>query len=63
MKTTLILKDDLIKEAQRLTNIKKKTALVHLGLKLLIEQYARRRLAVLGGTEKALKVVRRRRSF
>jgi len=51
MKTTLILKDEIIKEAQRLTQVKEKTALVHMGLKLLIEKQARLRLAALGGTQ------------
>ena len=63
MKTTLILKDDMIKEAQRLTQIKEKTALVHMGLKLLIEKQARLRLAALGGTQKKIKNTPRRRKI
>ena len=62
MKTTVILKEDLLNEASRLTDIKGKTALIHAGLKALIAQASRRRLVSLGGTEKKLKVVSRRRS-
>ncbi len=54
MRTTLILKDDLIKRAAELTQIKEKTALIHAGLEALIAKSARERLAALGGSEKAL---------
>ena len=62
MRTNLILKDDLVKKASELTRITEKTALVHEGLRALIEKQSRLRLAALGGTEKALKLPHRRRS-
>ncbi|MBN1191499.1 MAG: type II toxin-antitoxin system VapB family antitoxin [Dehalococcoidales bacterium] len=62
MRTTLNIEDDLMKSAAELTGIKEKTALVRLGLEALIARESSRRLANLGGTEKALKAVPRRRS-
>jgi len=44
-----------------LTGVKEKTSLIHLGLEALIARETARRLAALGGTEKSLKSVRRRR--
>ena len=62
MKTTLNIDDQIMAEAARLTGIKEKTALVRRGLEALIAQESSRRLAALGGTEKGLKPVPRRRS-
>jgi hypothetical protein len=62
MRTTLILKDALIDRAAELTGIREKTALVHLGLESLIAQESRRRLIALGGSQKRLKSIPRRRS-
>jgi len=50
MRTTLILDDDLIAKAGRLTGITEKTKLVHLGLEALIARESSRRLAALGGS-------------
>ena len=61
MRTTLIIEDQLIEKASRLTGIKQKTALVKLGLEALIAGESRKRLAALGGTEKRLKTIPRRR--
>ena len=61
MRTTLNLKDDLLAEAQRLTGVREKTALLHAGLEALIARESARRLAALGGTARRLKVPRRRR--
>jgi Arc/MetJ family transcription regulator len=61
MRTTLIIDDDLLREAQRLSGLSEKTAVVHAGLEALIARESARRLAALGGTEKALRRVRRRR--
>jgi len=61
MRTTLNINDDLIKEAQRITGIKERTALLHEGLKALIEQESARRLARLAGSERALENIPRRR--
>ncbi len=62
MKTTLNIDDEIMAEAARLTGIKEKTTLVRKGLEALIAQESARRLAALGGTEKDLKPVPRRRS-
>ncbi|AOY60070.1 MULTISPECIES: type II toxin-antitoxin system VapB family antitoxin [Desulfococcus] len=61
MRTTLNIEDDLIERASDLTGIKEKTALVRKGLEALISLESSRRLAALGGTEKDLRMPRRRR--
>jgi len=61
MRTTLNIEDNLITSASRLTGIKEKTALVKLGLEALIAKESSKRLAKLGGTEKRLKTIPRRR--
>jgi Arc/MetJ family transcription regulator len=62
MKTTLNIDDALLAEAGRLTRITEKTALVRAGLKALIAIESGRRLAQLGGTERDLRAIPRRRS-
>jgi Arc/MetJ family transcription regulator len=62
MRTTLIIEDDLIEKASRLTGVKEKTSLVRLGLEALIARESGRRLAKLAGTEKKLEYPRRRRT-
>ncbi|OGW34231.1 MAG: antitoxin [Nitrospirae bacterium GWC2_56_14] len=62
MRTTLNIEDDLIAKASKLTGIKEKTSLVRRGLESLIAIESGKRLARLGGSEKALKQVPRRRS-
>ena len=61
MRTTLNIDDELIEQAVRLTGIQEKTTLVKLGLESLIARESAKRLAKLGGTEKALKTIPRRR--
>jgi len=61
MRTTLNIDDKILKKASRLTGVKEKTALVRLGLETLIATESSRRLARLGGTEKELKPIPRRR--
>ena len=61
MRTRLNIKDDLIQRASQLTGIEEKTILVRLGLEALIGQESARRLAKLGGTEKNLAGIPRRR--
>jgi Arc/MetJ family transcription regulator len=61
MRTTLNIEDALLERASELTGIKEKTRLVKLGLEALIAKESARRLAKLGGTEKQLKAVPRRR--
>ena len=62
MRTTLNIDDELLEKASRLTGLKEKTALVRLGLEALIARESSKRLARLGGTEKDLRPIRRRRS-
>lgn len=61
MRTTLNIEDKLIKSAAELTGIKEKTTLVKLGLEALIARESSKRLAKLGGTEKDLEMIPRRR--
>ncbi len=61
MRTTLVLDDDLLAEAQRLTGVMEKTALVRAGLTALIERESARRLARLGGSEPNASPIARRR--
>ena len=61
MRTTLNIEDRLIASASELTGIKEKTMLVRLGLEALIARESSKRLAKLGGTEKDLKMIPRRR--
>jgi Arc/MetJ family transcription regulator len=62
VRTTIVLDDELVAEAQNLTGIKEKSALVRAALTAMIEREAARRLARLGGSEPALRKVPRRRS-
>lgn len=61
MRTTINLNKDLVSEAQRMTGIEERTALIHAGLRALIERESARRLARLGGSEPQLNEVPRRR--
>jgi Arc/MetJ family transcription regulator len=63
MRTTLNIEDNLIDQASKMTGIKEKTTLVKLGLEALIARESAKRLAKLGGTEKQLKQVPRRRNI
>ncbi len=62
MRTTLNIEDALVERASKLTGIKEKTALVRKGLETLISLESSRRLAQLGGSEKKIKMPRRRRT-
>jgi len=61
MRTTINIEDELIDKASKLTGIHEKTSLVRLGLKALIAKESSMRLAKLGGTEKQLMGIPRRR--
>jgi Arc/MetJ family transcription regulator len=61
MRTTLNIDDDLLAEARRLSGIDEKTAVVRAGLEALISRESARRLAALGGTQKSLTSIPRRR--
>ena len=62
MRTTINLDDELLIEAQRITGMKERTALIHEGLRALIERESARRLARLGGSEPRLQPIPRRRA-
>ena len=61
MRTTLNIRDDVLRRAAELTGTHEKTALVHAGLEALIAQKARERLAALGGSAPYFRAGRRRR--
>jgi len=61
MRTTLNIEDNLIDKASKITGIKEKTALVKLGLEALIARESARRLAKLGGSQKQLQAIPRRK--
>ncbi|MFZ0389944.1 MAG: type II toxin-antitoxin system VapB family antitoxin [Calditrichia bacterium] len=61
MKTTLNIDEKIFDKARSLTGVKEKTALVRMGLEALIARESAKRLAKLGGSEKNLKPIQRRR--
>lgn len=63
MRTTVNLDDELLANAQLLTGLTERTALINEGLRALVQRESAQRLARLGGTEPQLRPVRRRRSI
>jgi Arc/MetJ family transcription regulator len=61
MRTTLVIDDQIMKKASELSGVTEKTSLVRLGLQALIARESSRRLANLGGTEKKISNIPRRR--
>ena len=61
MRTTLNIEDNLMEKASKMTGITEKTALVKLGLEALIARESGKRLARLGGTQKQLEAIPRRK--
>ena len=61
MRTTLNIDEEMLKKASFLSGIKEKTALIHMGLEALIARESSKRLAKLGGSEKNLSSIPRRR--
>ncbi len=61
MRITVNVDEKLLAEAQRITGIEERTALIREGLKALIERESARRLARMGGTEPTLTPTPRRR--
>ena len=61
MRTTVNLDTDLLAEAAHLTGLTERTALIHAGLRALIERESARRLARLGGSQPDLQPIPRRR--
>ncbi len=62
LRTTINLDEALIREAQRLTGTRERTALIHRGLRALIERESARRLALLGGSDPDAAAPSRRRT-
>ena len=62
MRTTLNIDDELLAQAQTITNITEKPKLIREALKALVERESARQLAKLGGSAPAMKPVPRRRS-
>lgn len=61
MRTTIDIDDELLAKAARLVESLDRTAVIHEGLRALIERESARRLARLGGSQRALKAAPRRR--
>lgn len=62
MRTTLNINDELLDKAQELTGTKERTALIHEGLRALIERESAKRLSRLAGSEAEIEDIPRRRS-
>lgn len=62
MRTTINIDPQALEQASRLTGVREKTSLVRMGLQALIAQESAKRLAQLGGTEKSLHRIHRRRA-
>ena len=61
MRTTLNIDDALLGRATQLSGLREKTAVVKAGLEALIARESAKRLAALGGSERALRPIPRRR--
>jgi Arc/MetJ family transcription regulator len=61
MRTTLNIDDQILKRASRLTGVSEKTSLVRMGLEALVSLESQKRLAALGGSQKRLTRISRRR--
>jgi Arc/MetJ family transcription regulator len=62
MRTTVTIDDDLLAEALRISGVDGNAAVLREGLRALIERESARRLARLGGSDKKIKPVTRRRT-
>lgn len=62
MRTTVNLDDDLFDQAQRLLGVTERSIVLREALQALIQRESAQRLALLGGTQKQLKNVVRRRA-
>jgi Arc/MetJ family transcription regulator len=62
MRTTINIDDELLAKAAKLAGPLDRSAVIHEGLRALIQRESARRLARLGGTQRTLKAAPRRRS-
>lgn len=62
MRTTINIDDELMAKAAKLTGPMDRTAMLSEALKALIERESAKRLARLGGTQRALRTAPRRRA-
>lgn len=62
MRTTINLDDDLLAQAQQLSGLTERTALLREALLALVQRESAQRLARLGGTEKQLAQIPRRQA-
>ena len=62
MRTTIVLDDDLLATAHRLTGLTERTVLLREALKALVERESARRLILLGGSDPSALGPSRRRS-
>lgn len=62
MRTTLNIDDALLARATALIGLREKTAVVRAGLEALVARESAKRLAALGGSERALRPIPRRRT-
>jgi len=60
VRTTVNLDDELLAEAERVSGIKERAALVNEGIRALIERESAKRLSRLGGSQPQLEPVHRR---
>lgn len=61
MRTTVTLDDELVETAMEYTGIKERATLIRMGLEMLVQREAARRLARLGGSQPDLAVPLRKR--
>ena len=62
MRTTLNIDAALLGRATELTGLREKTAVVRAGLEALVSRESARRLAALGGSDKSVRTIPRRRT-
>lgn len=62
MRTTLNIDDSLLGRATQLSGLREKTAVVRAGLEALVARESAKRLAALGGSDKAASSIPRRRT-
>jgi len=62
MRTTLNIDDALLGRATQLSGLREKTAVVRAGLEALVARESAKRLAALGGSDKAVRLIPRRRT-